>query len=220
MGALTAPVYPAASRVVANWLPLWQRAGANGLIQGAAAVGISCAFPLFGALIDGFDWPIAFLVCGALTSLVAAAWIIGSRPASDRPGFSSPGAGISLSGLVPVLRRRSVVCLTLSYTAYNYFQYLFFYWIQYYFEAMQQVGRGESRRYSMTITLAMGAGMVAGGWLADRVPRSLPARTRRAAVCGPQSRHRLPGRRESWSRSACEPSWLSRPDFEMSRRPV
>ena len=32
------------------------------------------------------------------------------------------------------------------------------------------------------ITLAMGVGMLGGGWLADRVPRSLSPRTRRALV--------------------------------------
>ncbi len=49
MGVLTAPVYPASSRMVAHWLPSSQRAWANGLVQGAAAVGISCTFPVFGA---------------------------------------------------------------------------------------------------------------------------------------------------------------------------
>ena len=87
-----------------------------------------------------------------------------------------------LSALFRVLRRRSVVCVTLSYTAYGYFQYLFFYWIEYYFETIQGQGRGVSRGYSMMITLAMGAGMVSGGWLADRVPRSFSRRVRMLLV--------------------------------------
>ena len=82
----------------------------------------------------------------------------------------------------PVLRRRSVICITLSYTAYGYFQYLFFYWIEYYFETIQQQGRGVARGYSTMITLAMGVGMISGGWLADRVPRSFSPRMRRALV--------------------------------------
>ncbi len=32
------------------------------------------------------------------------------------------------------------------------------------------------------ITLAMGVGMISGGWLVDRVPRSLSLRIRRALV--------------------------------------
>src|SRR4051812_39035369 len=52
MGMVSAPVYPAAARMVANWLPVQQRVFANGLIQGAAATGMACAFPLFGAMID------------------------------------------------------------------------------------------------------------------------------------------------------------------------
>ena len=34
-----------------------------------------------------------------------------------------------------------MICITLSYAAYGYFQYLFFYWIQYYFETMQHEDR-------------------------------------------------------------------------------
>jgi len=44
MGIFTAPVYPAASRLVSHWVPLQQRAWANGLVQGAAALGIPARF--------------------------------------------------------------------------------------------------------------------------------------------------------------------------------
>jgi MFS family permease len=87
-----------------------------------------------------------------------------------------------LASLLPVLRRRSVICITLSYAAYGYFQYLFFYWIQYYFETIQKVDAGEARGYSTMITLAMGIGMLSGGWLADRVPQSFSPWARRALV--------------------------------------
>jgi ACS family glucarate transporter-like MFS transporter len=64
-----------------------------------------------------------------------------------------------------------VICLAFSYAALGYFQYLFFYWIQYYIGTVQHLGADVSRRYSTIITLAMGLGMIFGGWLADRVSR-------------------------------------------------
>jgi MFS family permease len=67
-----------------------------------------------------------------------------------------------------LLANRSLLCLTLSYAAVGYFQYLFFYWAQYYFERVQQVPKETSRWYSSVLTLAMGVGMVLGGWLSDR----------------------------------------------------
>src|SRR5437867_2129645 len=76
MGMLTAPVYPASSRVVALWMPSARRAWANGLVQGAAAVGIACAFPVFGWLMDWVDWQVAFVVTGAITAILGVAWAV------------------------------------------------------------------------------------------------------------------------------------------------
>ena len=150
---------------------------ANGLVTAAACVGIAATYTVLGAIIDRFDWPIAFLISGGMTLVVALVWTVGTRNASN--AAESPAeirSRFALAALWPVLRRRGVICVALSYTAYGYFQYLFFYWIQYYFETMRHVDRSESRGYSTLITLAMGIGMLGGGWLADRIPRSLSPR--------------------------------------------
>jgi MFS family permease len=110
-------------------------------------------------------------------------WTFGTLPTSgDAASAVATRSRFALSAMWPVLRRRGVICIALSYSAYGYFQYLFFYWIQYYFETMQHVDRGVSRGYNTSITIAMGIGMLGGGWLADRVPRSLSPRVRRAVV--------------------------------------
>src|SRR5262249_61735603 len=74
MGVFTAPIYPGAGRVIARWLPLPERAWANGLVNGAAPVGIACTFVGFGTLMDLFDWPLAFVLTGAATAAVALLW--------------------------------------------------------------------------------------------------------------------------------------------------
>ena len=81
-----------------------------------------------------------------------------------------------------VLLRRGVICLTLSYAALGYFQYVFFYWIQYYIGTVEKLGNDVSRQYSTLITLTMGFGMILGGWLADRVSTRLSGRFRRGLV--------------------------------------
>ncbi len=60
------------------------------------------------------------------------------------------------------------MCLVLSYAAMGYFQYLFFYWAQYYFKDVLKLSVETSRHYSTLVVLANGVGMVLGGWLADR----------------------------------------------------
>jgi MFS family permease len=64
-----------------------------------------------------------------------------------------------------------LICLTLSYAALGYFQYLFFYWVGYYFKEVLELSKDRSRLYSALVLLASGVGMALGGWLADRTSR-------------------------------------------------
>jgi MFS family permease len=184
LGLVNAPLHPASARMVFDRVPPESRSMANGLVTFAACLGIAATFYVLGKLIDLFDWPIAFLICGGLTFLVALAWSFGTRTTADTtdPADKGAPARFDLSASWPVLRHRGVICITLSYAAFGYFQYMFFYWIQYYFETMQKVLPSVARGYSTMITLAMGVGMLSGGWLADRVPRSLPPRLQKAMV--------------------------------------
>src|SRR5262249_43135522 len=85
-------------------------------------------------------------------------------------------------GWAALLTHRSLLCLTLSYAAVGYVQYLFFYWMQYYFLNVLEMDKGQSRLYSTGCTLAMGAGMLLGGWLADRLQEQWGRRSGRVAV--------------------------------------
>jgi ACS family glucarate transporter-like MFS transporter len=95
---------------------------------------------------------------------------------------NGPGAAVDVGALWRVVRHRSVIGITLSYTAFGYFQYLFFYWITYYFETIQHQSRGVARGYTTQITLAMGAGMICGGWLMSQVPATWSPWARRCLV--------------------------------------
>jgi sugar phosphate permease len=160
---------------------------ANGLVQSGAGIGIALAFPLFGFLIDLFGWPIAFLYTGNLTALLALAW---SLYATDHPAQHSGVNKEELSciGIDPLgvhatdssssqkpsswlllFRNRSLVLLTISYAALGYIEYLFFFWMHYYFDDVLQVGKTASRFYSMILYLAFAGGMILGGWATDRI---------------------------------------------------
>jgi MFS transporter, ACS family, D-galactonate transporter len=76
MGFFSAPIYPAGARMVSHWIPFSQRAWANGLINGAAPVGMACTYVGFGYLMDWVHWQAAFVITGALTALLAAAWLV------------------------------------------------------------------------------------------------------------------------------------------------
>jgi MFS transporter, ACS family, D-galactonate transporter len=184
LGLTNAPLHPGSARMVFEHEPQESRAWANGLVTGAACVGIAATYFVFGALVDLVEWPAAFLISSGLTFLVALTWTFATRTIAEPSDWTEAQARTSfdLSTLLPVLRRRSVVCLTLSYAAYGYFQYLFFYWVQYYFETVQKQSAQVARGYSTLITIAMGVGMLSGGWLSGRVPQSVSPRVRRALI--------------------------------------
>jgi MFS transporter, ACS family, D-galactonate transporter len=190
MGTVNAPLHPAAARMVFAHVPAGKRSLANGLVTFAALLGISATFYGFGTLADAFDWPTAFLITGALTLAVTLIWVTSTRglknvalPRSDSPVAVSdrPEESTRLS-LGQVFRNRGVLCLTVSYAALGYFQYLFFYWIEYYLNKIQHAGPDVARWYTTGITLAMGVGMVLGGWLADRAARRFSGRLGRSLV--------------------------------------
>jgi MFS family permease len=100
-----------------------------------------------------------------------------SNPAAthDNPFLRRPEVG-------SLFANASLICLTLSYGAVSYMQYLFFYWIQYYFESVLHLGTEVSRLGSTALVLAMGVGMIGGGFLADRVRRQFGPHRQRALV--------------------------------------
>ena len=81
-----------------------------------------------------------------------------------------------------LLRQRNLWLLTLSYSAYGYFLYLFFYWMGYYFKEVLDVPDVTARWVSFWIMLAMGAGMAIGGLATDVVCRRLGTTYGRRAI--------------------------------------
>jgi MFS family permease len=61
--------------------------------------------------------------------------------------------------------------LTLGYAAVGYFQYLFFYWIHYYFESVLLLGKEQSRWFAAIPVITMGFCMPFGGWISDCMER-------------------------------------------------
>ena len=184
LGVVYAPLHPGAARMVADQLPPRSRPQALGWVNFSACLGIAATQLVLGALIDRFDWQVALLISSAVTLIVAIIWAGGTH-ASDTANLhatNGSSASIDFDVFWRVLRQRSVIILTVSYAAYGYFQYLFFYWISYYFETVQHESPIKARGFTTMITLAMGAGMLCGGWLTSLVPARFSPWARRGLV--------------------------------------
>jgi ACS family D-galactonate transporter-like MFS transporter len=182
-GASSVTLHPGAARAVSLWFPLAGRSAANGLVTAGALVGIAVTYPGFGWLMDRLDWPLAFVVSGAALAIAGFVWAVlaaddpAGHPSANQAerdlvaadGRVPPRAAATAGDVLALFRNRSLVLLTLSYGAYSYVQYLFFYWIEYYFKNTLKLPGEASREAAFTITLAMAVGMAVGGWAADRL---------------------------------------------------
>ncbi|MEX2288221.1 MAG: MFS transporter [Planctomycetaceae bacterium] len=210
LGVVSTPMHPGAARSVSFWMPYQTRGFANGLVTGAAVAGIASTYFVFGYLMDLTGWPCAFLVAGCATLLLAIVWSVccadhpNQHPAVNErerkliaegqiavPTQSGIVEDFSSSNMTGALLRwirgnRSLLLLTLSYAMYSYFQYLFFYWMQYYFDHVLELGQADGRLYATIATLAMAVGMISGGWIADRIESRFGTRRGRAITpaCG------------------------------------
>jgi ACS family D-galactonate transporter-like MFS transporter len=165
MGLTTTPLHPGCASAVRDWFPAAQRSLANGLVTCAALLAYAFVHPLFGALIDRFDWPVAFMISACVAAFIAILWskISGQQRAPATPA-EAPSSGLR----VHAWRNRSLLFLTLSYSAVGYFQYLFFYWMHYYFDTILHLGEVTSRYYAALPNFTMALAMPLGGWLSDR----------------------------------------------------
>jgi MFS family permease len=184
MGVVSSPLHPACARAVGTWVPAGGRSWTNGMINSAALVGIA-ATPLgFGGLITRFDWPVAFLISAGLTMGLALVW---TTYATDGPGPRAvpeppPTVTAARSDWLALLRDRSLMLASLSYGTVGYFQYLFFYWMNYYFRRVLLLPEETSASYAAILPLAMAVGMPLGGWLSDRLERVYGAQRSRKLV--------------------------------------
>lgn len=180
-GIVSVPLHPAAARSVSLWVPLAGRSTANGLVTAGALIGIALTFPVFGKLMDLLGWPQAFVVCGATMMMFALVWW---SVASDEPVVNdrawerktTPRSTTRMADVLRMLRNHGLLLVTLSYAALSYFQYLFFYWIGYYFEKVLNLPVSTSRQAAFTVTMAMAFGMAFGGYITDYLCHALGRR--------------------------------------------
>ncbi len=155
MGAGEASSYPAAGRMVREWVPARERALVTTIFNSGAYFGPAIGGLVLGALISVWGWRVTFYACGAVGFVWLAAWLIWFRQPErvswlseeerqmilrERPPaepLEAAGSQPSM-GVLGLLRSSTMLGMMLSQGCAVYTQYLFLTWLPNYL----QVARG------------------------------------------------------------------------------
>src|SRR5713226_177240 len=184
LGVVTAPLYPACARMTANWIPIVFHARVQGLVMGGSSIGAAISPLLFTWMIARFGWRASFILAAAATAALGILWFWYAR---DYPRGISRSEGTSSRKAVrrawiDLFANRNLMLLTFAYGTLGYFQYIFFYWIYYYFGEVLHMGAHASAQYTTILFLAEGAIMPVGGFVSVALTRKYGAQFGRRMV--------------------------------------
>ena len=171
LGVVTAPLYPACARMIANWTPMVYHARVQGIIIAGSSLGAAVSPILFTSIMRRANWQAPFLVGALATAVLAATWFFYARDYHPASSGLRLNASRNAPGWAALFANRNLMLLTYAYGTLGYFQYIFFYWMYYYFREVLHTGAAESARYTTLLFLTEGAIMPIGGFVSDRLTR-------------------------------------------------
>ncbi len=174
LGAVTAPLYPASARVTRTWIPFVFHARVQGLIIAGSSLGAAVSPVFFTWLLRRFEWRTPFLLAALAPAILSAFWLWFARdaPPVEGPASKASAAPRNSAPWLALFADRNLMLLTYAYGALGYFQYIFFYWMYYYFGHVLHLGERASARYTAVLFLVEGAIMPLGGLASDRLSRA------------------------------------------------
>jgi|SRR5579871_1249073 len=171
LGVVTAPLYPACARMTANWIPVVYHARIQGFIIAGSSAGAAISPVLFAWMLAEFRWRTSFVIAAGATAVLAVVWLWYARDYPPGQASRSPSAARVPAGWGKLFTDRNLMLLTFAYGALGYFQYIFFYWIYYYFGEVLHLGAESSAKYTTLLFLTEGIIMPVGGLVSDRLTR-------------------------------------------------
>jgi MFS family permease len=185
MGVVASPMYPAAGRMSANWNPPHERARVWGWIASGAGFGGACTPLLFSWMRAHYGWRGSFWLAGAGSAALAGVWYWYVR---DYPSEEKRAQTYQKREPTPwkeLFTNRDLMLLTAGYVTANYFEYIFFFWLYYYFGQIRKMGMDQSAIYTTLMWIAWILFTPTGGWASDRLGRRFGLRNgRRMVVVG------------------------------------
>ena len=162
--------FPAATRVVAEWIPIERRSTAMGIINAGTAMGSVLAPPLIGVVLLMSGWRTVFFAAGAAGLAWVVWWYVSYRGSNDVSITSLDAHAIvqELSFLDLVAMRRVQVLVFAKYMSDSAW-YFYLFWLPKYLYDVRGFDVKHVSYYAWIPYAASGMGSFLGGWLSSRL---------------------------------------------------
>lgn len=173
LGAGEGGGFPAATRLVSEWIEPAERSTAMGLINAGTAVGSLLAPPLIGLILLHSGWRMVFVVSGALGMAWVLWWSLSYRSAP--PSVSSNTFDARLLGSemrwVDVIQLRNVQAFVFAKFMSDSAWYFLLFWLPKYLYDARGFDVKQVSYYGWIPYAASGVGSFLGGWFSARLLR-------------------------------------------------
>jgi MFS transporter, ACS family, hexuronate transporter len=160
--------FPAATRVVAEWVPAHQRSTAMGIINAGTAVGSVLAPPLIGIILLNVGWRAVFFAAGAIGFAWVIWWSISYR-GNNEASIASLDARLVAQQLsfLDVLGMRKVQVLVFAKFMSDSAWYFYLFWLPKYLYDVRGFDVKHVSYYAWIPYAASGVGSFLGGWFSS-----------------------------------------------------
>jgi ACS family hexuronate transporter-like MFS transporter len=164
--------FPAATRVVAEWIPLHQRSTAMGIINAGTAVGSVLAPPLIGIILLTLGWRTVFFAAGAV-GFAWVIWWVATYQGDHEASIATLDARTIAQQLsfTDVLGMRKVQVLVFAKFMSDSAWYFYLFWLPKYLYDVRGFDVKHVSYYAWIPYAASGVGSFLGGWLSSSLLR-------------------------------------------------
>lgn len=169
LGAGEGGGFPAATRVVAEWIPAEARSTAMGLINAGTAVGSVLAPPLIGLVLLHSKWRAVFLLSGAIGFVWVVWWWVSYRPNENTLSVSTLDARLLASEMSwgQIVTMRNVQTFVFAKFMSDSAWYFLLFWLPKYLYDARGFDIKHVSYYAWIPYAASGLGSFAGGWFSS-----------------------------------------------------
>ncbi len=160
--------FPAATRVVAEWIPLNRRSTAMGIINAGTAVGSVLAPPLIGLVLMTSSWRMVFFAAGAAGLAWVVWWCVSYRESNDVSVATLDSRLVAREwSFLDIVRMRRVQVLVFAKFMSDSAWYFYLFWLPKYLYDVRGFDVKHVSYYAWIPYAASGLGSFLGGWLSS-----------------------------------------------------